>query len=227
MKPETIMRLDALWAGGDWSDRKDSEKVKQCKTCMTYFSPGTSTQQLLTHASKCQSKATLAAHHDSFFKRPRVDPGSFVDPSRINAPSTITTTVPSVTVHADMPTPQPATHSLPPPLILTAHIAEDVRDPLRARVRELQIREKELEHMIQDLMHRTNESVYMRTLDYLRVVQTAINDVTARQHKLDAETGMVLETVRRPPQGLQRDPLGRDPPLPLPLMPGPGDGMQS
>ncbi len=52
MKPETIMRLDDIWSDTS-REHKDTDKVKQCRGCKAYFSPGTSSQQLLTHLQKC------------------------------------------------------------------------------------------------------------------------------------------------------------------------------
>ncbi|KAG9393629.1 hypothetical protein J8273_4929 [Carpediemonas membranifera] len=53
MKPETVARLDQLWEDPT-RKHKDSEMIKQCRSCSAFFSPGTSSQQLLTHIRKCQ-----------------------------------------------------------------------------------------------------------------------------------------------------------------------------
>ncbi|KAG9389770.1 hypothetical protein J8273_8447 [Carpediemonas membranifera] len=66
MKPETIDRLDKIWSRA--GEKKVADHVKECRRCGRYFSPGTSHQQLLTHARKCEVR-----HADG--KRARLESG--------------------------------------------------------------------------------------------------------------------------------------------------------
>ncbi|KAG9392360.1 hypothetical protein J8273_5350 [Carpediemonas membranifera] len=189
MKDDTINRLDLLWANGDWSHRKDHDKIKQCKICQSYFAPGTSTVQLMAHVTKCQQRTNLGPQPLDEFKPP------FVPPARLAVSD-----VPSVPpVVADIPY-RISAHEL------NAHIEEDCLCPLQARLADLSRKEQELNEILMSLMYSGSETGFKRTLMVYQAIQYAVNDVSLRIRRLeDADTH-----VRIPPD----DPMPGALPLP-------------
>ncbi|KAG9391065.1 hypothetical protein J8273_7339 [Carpediemonas membranifera] len=117
MKPETIQRLDRVWDRP--GEKKVSDHVKECLRCGRYFSPGTSHQQLLTHARKCQlreGEQSAGAH-----KRARIDRFGEALPS---------TTMPAATI----------------PLI--GRIDPGATDQLQRRLNDLSAKELELHAIV-------------------------------------------------------------------------------
>ncbi|KAG9390465.1 hypothetical protein J8273_7816 [Carpediemonas membranifera] len=131
MKPDTVLRLDQLWADPG-RGHKDSDMIKQCRGCQAYFSPGTSSQQLLTHIRKCQGQAIIS----DFDPAPRrVDSGSY---GAVGTP------------------PDGHFHRFPcddPELIMLIEpVANDDVNIIRIRLRELAAREQMMTQMLGKLI---------------------------------------------------------------------------
>ncbi len=189
MRQATVARLDALWEISNWHDMRNTDKIKQCKSCLTYFSPGTSCQQLVTHATKCRTHVRPPDPNSGVTKRARLDP---MQPFGVSVP-TIAIPLPPPASPEPEPEPDLPHHSLPPPRLLTAHIDGPDRDPLRARVRQLQALERDLEDVVWGMgldratREGLGETAYRNALEFIGVVQRAINDITARQNRIAAD----------------------------------------
>ncbi|KAG9396981.1 hypothetical protein J8273_1330 [Carpediemonas membranifera] len=210
MKSETIEQLDVLWAS-NWSRRKDSEKIKQCKRCGSFFAPGTSNGQLMRHAQRCNDQ--ILEDHLAF-KGPITPPAQD-----------------SFTIF-DAP-------SIPPPMLstgitatyaeLTAHIESE--SPLAERQGELESREAVLDQLIQSQVDDkgnglgNGEVTFKRLLDFYQAIQYSLTDIGSRIRRTEAEEALAtIGTMPKIPK-FDQDPIpgpGHNLPLP-PIIQPPGD----
>ncbi|KAG9391500.1 hypothetical protein J8273_6262 [Carpediemonas membranifera] len=156
MKPETVHRLDRIWDRD--GDKKVADHVKECRRCGRYFSPGTSHQQLLTHARKCELRMAVMPAA----KRARMENG-YGDTFTHNSMG-------RAAMMAQIPEP-------------IGHIDEHSSDPLQQRLNALSRKEHQVYQLAKAKeVDEPMSAAYARTLAYLRVIQTGIGDIFQQQH---------------------------------------------